>query len=67
MCHCLIGCPRYVNERNGCGPERLRIRPSMCEEGIFRMLGTHCFRVQMEHKTFYKPDCLEKHIDERMK
>ena len=59
--HCLLECPRYVNERKYCVPEKLRKRPSMFEfvnflksenEQTQRMLGVLCFRVQLKHKTF---------------
>jgi len=59
--HCLIVCPRYVNERKGCVPEYLLIRPSMfafikylkseCETE-YRKLGLLCMRVMKEHRVY---------------
>ena len=59
--HCLIECPRYVSERRGCVPERLRKRPSMYEfikylkgesEADYRTLGLLCMRVMKKHRMY---------------
>ena len=59
--HCLIECPRYMNARKGCVPERLKKRPSMFEfvnfikcqnELEYRKLGLLCLRVMKEHKAY---------------
>ena len=59
--HCLLECPRYVNERRHCLPERLKDRPCMLEFINFlrsqnaqdqHMLGALCYKVQREHKNF---------------
>ena len=56
--HCLLECPKFVNERRGCVPERLIKRPSMIEFIQFlntmnlreqKMLGLLCFKVQKEY------------------
>ena len=54
-------CPRFNNERQGRLPERLRLRPSMFEFVRFlksevitdvKMLGSLCFKVQIEYKKY---------------
>ena len=59
--HCLIECPRYENERNGCLPERIRIRPSetnfirfikSLKEPDYINLGLLCMRVMKEHRKY---------------
>ena len=59
--HCLVQCPRYVNEREGRLPTRLRDRPCMYEFLRFLMdeseenqgiLGSLCLAVQIEHKKY---------------
>ena len=59
--HCLVECPRYVNERDNCLPEGLRKKPSMFEfvkflkaqsELVQSKLGRLCLKVQLEHRRF---------------
>ena len=59
--HCLVQCPRYVNEREGRLPVRLRERPCMYEFLRFMMdesgenvrnLGSLCLAVQIEHRKY---------------
>ena len=63
--HCLIECPKFVNERNNCLPEILRKRPSMyefvnflqCSHPImYYKLGLLCFKVMKMYKTHYLVD-----------
>ena len=57
--HCLIICPRFVNERVGCLPERLLNKPNMYQflhylnskdENTLRKLGMLCSRVMKEYR-----------------
>jgi len=57
--HCLIECPRYINDIKGCLPEILRKRPSMyefikylkCEnENYFDKMGLLCFKIMKKHR-----------------
>ena len=57
--HCVVECPRYIEERKGCMPEVLRKRPSMnefvnvfkCSNGdTFKKLGLLCFKIMKKHK-----------------
>ena len=59
--HCLVQCPRYVNEREGILPARLRERPCMYEflrflmdesEANVRNLACLCLAVQIEHRKY---------------
>ena len=59
--HCLIECPRYVNERKCNIPVCLRERPSMFRfiqflksenEIDMSRLGKLCFKVQIQHKLY---------------
>ena len=59
--HCLVQCPRYVLQRNGRLPERLRNRPCMFEflrflksenETDIRNLAALCLAVQLEYKKY---------------
>ena len=59
--HCLVQCPRYVNEREERLPTRLRDRPCMYEflrflmdesEEKVRNLASLCLAVQIEHKKY---------------
>ena len=58
--HCLVECPRYVNERRGYLPERLRRKPSMyefdkflrCEEDVQLRLGVLCVKVMRKHRKY---------------
>ena len=59
--HCLIECPRFNYEKEGRLPDRLYLRPSMFEFIRFltstvityiKMLGSLCFKVQMEYKKY---------------
>ena len=64
--HCLLECPKFVNERRGCVPDQLRKKPSMLqflkflnciEETEQRKLGLLCFKVQKEYtKSLFKQD-----------
>ena len=63
--HCLIECPKFVNERKNCLPETLKKRPSMYEFVIFlqcshptmyHKLGLLCFKVMKVYKTHYLVD-----------
>ena len=57
--HCLVECPRFVNERKGYLPVKLRQKPSMFgfikfinsenHENI-KMLGRLCYKIMKEHK-----------------
>ena len=60
--HCLIECPRFVNERKGCLPLNLRNRPSMysfiqfiqCQEKeMYNKVGLLCFKIMKEYKNKY--------------
>ena len=59
--HCLIECPRFLNERRNVLPECLSKRPSMFEFVKFvkseseidkKRMGLLCFRVQKEYKKY---------------
>ena len=59
--HCLIECPRYMNGRRGCVPDRLKRRASMfefvnfikCQNVLeFKKLGLLCLNVIKEHKKY---------------
>lgn len=59
--HCLIECPRFMNERKGCLPVSLRHRPSMYEfinvlkcsdKDTYNTLGLLCFKVMKEYKKY---------------
>ena len=59
--HCLIECPRYMNARRGCVPDRLKRRASMfdfvnfikCQNVLeFKKLGLLCLKVMKEHKRY---------------
>ena len=60
--HCLIECPRFINERKGCLPLVLKNRPSMfsfinflkcSDKMMLNKLGLLCFKVMKEYKNKY--------------
>ena len=43
--HCLMECPKYSNERNGCMPEVLKNRPIMHEfVNLFKCTNEEVFK-----------------------
>ena len=62
--HCLIECPRFVDERKNCLPDNLKFRPSMydfvnfmkCVNSNFHNklgLDLLCFKVMKTYKTHF--------------
>ena len=60
--HCLIECPRFVNERKNCLPYNLKLRPSMYEfvnfircldVHMYNKIGLLCYKVMKVYKTQY--------------
>ena len=60
--HCLIECPRFVDERKNCLPDNLKFRPSMYEfvnfmkcvnSNFHNKLGLLCFKVMKKYKTHF--------------
>ena len=59
--HCLIECPRYVNEREMHLPKVLKKNPSMFkfinvlksdDPKLYGQVGILCFKIMKEHRKF---------------